>query len=468
MTSIGRIKSTLERRFARDGLRGLSLYILEAMARRGRILMSLRHYKVSSKQDKLLRKGYAENTLSQKKLLEKERAKNREQKTRIKHLLAELRKARAYRYGSYTEGRKDWEERWDRMRGRRVLFYALSDYSGSFYKWAEAINRYTDYAVRLAVLQHHQFGYRNDLVMAYPDVVDRSDLRGLAREADIIHIKDESGFFTGSNRLPKDLFAALGKPQIFTAYGGYMRKFADDPHFQRAVGRFDARVAMTPDLVYDWFDAYFVPHGIDTEAQAYRWNDSPRLCHSPSTKARKGTDDLVAAIDGLDIDFDLIHGVDHDECMRRKCEAGLFFDQAGTEIKDRLGVDTVIGWYGNSALEAAVFGIPTIAHLSKRAFEGARRAGRDIERRCAIINTARGPEAIRQTIEAYYAMSPDARRMLSLKTREWIEDFHSYQACASELVGIYDGLLGVQREVAGIDARMGQKAFASGMNISTD
>ncbi len=354
---------------------------------------------------------------------------------------AELQKVQLQRYGSHTAGRPDWERKWDETPGKRVLLYALSDYSGSFFKWAEAINRHTGYAARLAVFDIHKYGYETDLVMPFPDVIPRSDIQGLAREADIIHIKDESGFFTGKNNLAADLLTGVGKPLIYTAYGGYMRKFAADESFRRYVGGFDDRIAMTPDLNYDWFDGHFIPHAIDTDSYGYSWNDGRLLAHSPSTAERKGTEDLVAAIAGLDVQFDLIQGVQHTECMRRKRVSNLFFDQAGNEIERRLGISTVIGWYGNSALEAAVFGIPTIAHLSQHAFDGARRAGRDIERQCAIINTPRGAEGIRQTIQRYFDMTTEERRDLSLKTRQWMEDFHSYQACGRELARVYDRVL---------------------------
>lgn len=360
---------------------------------------------------------------------------------RHRRLLAEFRKVQSHRYGSFTAGRADWESRWDHSPGRRVLLYALSDYSGSFFKWAEAINRHTPYAARLVVFEPHQFGYDQDLLLPYPDVLDRSDIDGLAGEADIIHIKDESGFFTGSNRLAKDLFTKHKKPMVFTAYGGYMRKFSDDPGFREYVSSFDARIAMTPDLAYDWFDCRFIPHAVDTRQYLYDWHDGNVLAHSPSTKERKGTDDLIAAVEGLDVELDIIHGVSHAECIARKRHAGLFFDQAGTEIKSKLGINTVIGWYGNSALEAAVHGIPTIAHLSDEAFERARQAGRDIEEKCAIINTPRGTDGIRETIQSYFAMSAKDREQISLKTRRWMEDFHSYEACARELESVYDGLV---------------------------
>ncbi|MFT5320229.1 MAG: hypothetical protein ACI934_000362 [Pseudohongiellaceae bacterium] len=376
---------------------------------------------------------------------------------RIRRLTLELNKAQSYRYGSHTPGQGNWEKRWDQKSGRRVLLYALSDFSGSFFKWADAINRHTDYAARLVTFNLHPFGYSDDLLLPFPDLLERCDIDGLADEADIIHIKDETGFFTGKNRLPKDMFTNHRKPMVFTAYGGYMRKFADNPEFQDYVSTFDARIAMTPDLAYDWFNGNFIPHAIDTDLYPYTWTDGNLIAHSPSQKDRKGTDKLIDAMEGLDLEFDLIHGVSHGECMQRKQLCNLFFDQAGTEIENKMGISTVIGWYGNSALESAVFGIPTIAHLSEHAFAGARSAGRDIENKCAIINTSLGTEGIRKTLQEHLAMTPDDRKTLSMKTRKWMEDFHSYKACADELVKVYGSLLNLNVE---------QKADINNINLN--
>lgn len=361
----------------------------------------------------------------------------RELRTEIAALKRELQKATRYELGSYTEGVSSWRQRWERPGdGKRVLLCAPKDYSGSFHKWASAINSYTSHAARLMTFSHHQYDYPTDLLFPHPGIQSSGFLE-LAKQADVIHIKDETGFFDGSNGLPQDLFWRLDKPLVFTHYGGYARKYQDDEHYRAYVRRFAARIAMTPDLCFPWFDGYFVPHAIDTERYGYLWSDGNLLAHSPSTRMRKGTDDLIAALTGLDLEFDLIHGVPHRECLERKRQANLFFDQAGREVIDTLGVDHVIGWYGNSALEAAVHGIPTIAHLSPEAFAGARLAGKDIESSCAIINTATGPSGIRDTLLAYLRSSPEERTSHSHRTRQWVEDFHSYQAVASELHGIY-------------------------------
>jgi predicted nucleic acid-binding Zn-ribbon protein len=365
----------------------------------------------------------------------------RELREERRTLRLELAKVPRYEFGSYTPGVPEWRRKWERSPGRRVLLYALKDYSGSFMKWATAINEHTDWAARLVAFGSHPFGYAVDLVLPMPDS-DEPEMLSLVEDADVIHIKDETGFWQGTNRLPRDLFTRFGKPLVFTHYGGYARKFSDDPGYQDYVASFAARIAMTPDLVYEWFDGYFVPHSVDVNAFRYEWSDSQRLAHSPSTAARKGTEELTEAIEGLGIEFDLIQGVEHQVCLERKRHAGLFFDQAGREVEEKLGVSHVIGWYGNSALEAAVHGIPTIAHLSEQAFEGAERAGKSIRERCAILNTPLDAAGMREVIAGYFALPADERQALSQATRRWVEDFHSFEANGRELVAIYEGLRG--------------------------
>lgn len=351
------------------------------------------------------------------------------------------------RYQAVRPGRADWEARWDAAPGRRILLYAFRDFAGSFYRWAEAINRHTGYAARLVTFGEHEYGYEDDIVLPRPRSGQKPEgLTRLIAEADLIHVKDEGGFLLRTNHLPSNIFSASGKPRIFTAYGGYMRALAERRDFREHVRGYDAVVAMTPDLIYEWLkEPRFIPHAVDSTRFHYEWQDCAVVAHSPSTRARKGTDDFLAAIGMLrheEIGIDLIHGVSHAECIKRKRQAGLFFDQAGTEANSGLGIDSVIGWYGNSALEAAVFGIPTMAHLAEFAFDGAARAGRDLRASCAIINTPRGAEALRESIDAYFDLSTTDRAGLSVRTRRFIEDFHSYSACAVQLSALYDTLLG--------------------------
>jgi hypothetical protein len=314
--------------------------------------------------------------------------------------------------GSVTPGAPGWKERWDQHPGRRVLLLVNKDNAGSAYRWGDAVNTFTDYAVRVVALRPHELGYAADLVIP-PLAADTVDaLRHLADAADIVHVKDENGFYLGTNQLPAGFLASLGKPIVFTLYGSYARKLSQDPRYREQVRAFEGRVALTPDLNYDWLDGALVPQPIDVRRYDSTWQDGRRLAHAPSRPQTKGTDALLEAMQGLDLDFDLITGVTHEESLARIGAATLFFDQAGRGDQHPLGAVGITGWYGNAGVEAAVRGIPTVAHLSEKSFDGAERAGIDARRECAFLNTPVDAEGIRGTIESFLAMSYEERKEL--------------------------------------------------------
>lgn len=359
-----------------------------------------------------------------------------------------LRRVPRFEHGSFLPGVPGWRSRWLEAEGRRVLLYAPKDYSGSFLKWARAINEHTDWAARVVAFQGSQYDHELDLVLPQPGGALESGFYDLIAQADVVHVKDECLFTDEAGPLPPrfrpyfdDIRAGLltsGKPIVFTHYGGWARSLRHDPGYRRAVLGCAGRVTMTPDLAYDWFDGVFIPHLVDTAHFSYAWQDTTKVSHSPSTRARKGTDIFLEATRGLPVEVEIIEGVPHAECITRMRSAGLFFDQAGAEINPRLGIKDVIGWYGNSALEAAVYGVPTMAHLSEEAFAGARRCGNDIESDCAIINVPRDAAGMREVIERFFAGSPAERREMSERTRAWVEDFHGFSTAGRALVALYE------------------------------
>jgi glycosyltransferase involved in cell wall biosynthesis len=352
-------------------------------------------------------------------------------------LRGEVDKARRYRYGAYGAGVDGWEQRWDANPGRRVLLYARTDASGSLFRWAEAINRHSRYAARMVCFHPDPRDYPTDLVFPDPRVAS-SGFAELVSEADLVHVKDERRFPRGEGAASEVVLAA-DKPVVFTHYDRKSKGQAGDPEYRRAVSRCAARVATTPDLCFDWFDGRWIPLPIDTERFGYEWRDGRVVGHSPTRVERKGTHEFVEAASALPCELELIQGVSHAECLERKRRCNLFFDQAGRE-EPRFGGQPV-GWYANSALESAVLGIPTIAHLSDDAFAGAQRGGKDARGDCLIINTPLGVEGIRATLRKWLEMPAEDRERHSRETRAWVERVHSYPAVAADLAEVYDGVL---------------------------
>ncbi len=350
-----------------------------------------------------------------------------------------------HEYGSLVPGVEAWSRKWRDTRGLRILMFANCDYAGSFYKWTAAINDHTEHAARLVVTIPHHYGYEIDLLLPNPALI-KSNWDSLWGEADVLHLKDEIGFFRGPNVLPQEMLTSFQGPKVFTQYGGYARLQQDQAEYREFLSEFDQVVSMTPDLCFEWLGPTpsYIPHSIDSTSMPFRWSDKPLIGHSPSTRARKGTDDFLKAIDLLRVDYeielDLIEGVSHSEVMNRKQHLGLFFDQAGREVKEELGIDTVIGWYGNSAIEAAVFGIPTVAHMSQNALEGAERAGVKEIQDIPILNTPLGVDGVRNTISSVLDMSVSERTDLAIRTRRFVELFHSQESVARRLDHLYADL----------------------------
>lgn len=356
-----------------------------------------------------------------------------------------------FRYGSQIPPIERWERKWDKNPGKRILFYTLKDFSGSFYKWAYAVNRYTPYAARLVAFSQHQYNYPLDILYLGLNC-DNDSIEQLFDECDLIHIKDEYyGYLYNKDKKFKVKFAKQSnlltkyfyKPTVFTHYGGYARKFSREKAYRQYVSEcFDARVSMTPDLNFEWFNGLFIPHSIDINDSSYCWKNGNIIAHSPSTAVRKGTSEFNKAVErmGQQYHYEQIQNVSHAECIARKRNATIFFDQAGRESLKSLGIDDIIGWYGNSALEAMVHGIPTIAHISDVAIAGAARAGKDMTK-LPILNTTLEANGMYQTLHDFFALSPEEREDISLRTRSWVEDFHSLEVNGQELAELYDKLL---------------------------
>jgi hypothetical protein len=360
-------------------------------------------------------------------------------------------------YGSIVAGNSDWADKWAATaKSKRVLYVAPKDFAGSMYKWAEAVNRHTDMAARLITFEHHQYGYPVDLVVPECDENRLEKVLQIADEAGTLHLKDEHSWFLGLEHFTNlKLLNALffgddfsSKPKVFTHYGGYARKLKDDADYINTVSRFDARIAMTPDLNYAWFNGSYIPHTIDTEKIPFTWNDSKIFAHSPSSPEKKATYIFEEAVKLLPRQYpdvwsgwsiDLISGVSFAECMIRKQRASLFFDQAGRHRKADLGIDDVIGWYGNSAIEAMAFGIPTMAHMSDFALERAAASGVDLSD-SPVINIERTRQSMIDNFIQFASAEVSERKSIAMKTREFTENFHGYHACAVRLADVYASL----------------------------
>ena len=91
--------------------------------------------------------------------------------------------------------------------------------------------------------------------------------------------------------------------------------------------------------------------------------DAFTVSHSPSNKAKKGTDTVKHALDGLSVHLKVIHGLPNDKCIKRKGQSHLFVEKIGPRASG----------HGTAALEAWALGLPVISDAHQEAAELIRR-----------------------------------------------------------------------------------------------
>ena len=187
----------------------------------------------------------------------------------------------------------------------------------------------------------------------------------------------------------------------------------------------DARIVGSYDALRWVPDAHVVPPGLDLSEYTPAPGEDrvrPVVVHAPSSRRRKGTEQVVAACEGLDVELDIVEGLRHDEARRRYERADIVVDQLNA------------GWYGIFALEAMALWKPVLSYLRPEAVQETERAlGVDVP----IVPVTK--ETLRERI-AELAESPERRRQVGAASRAYVERVHDADKGADCLLEIYRSL----------------------------
>ena len=266
-----------------------------------------------------------------------------------------------------------------------------------------------------------------DIVLNVPDGLWRRQLvqaRAFARvlpETDVFH------FYFGHTLVPRrvqfPLLRVTRRKSVLHYLGSDIR---GKPPAELAWGkRADAQIVGSWDA-HRWVpEARVVPPPIDLSqytAAPPPNNDSVRVAHAPSNRAKKGTDSVIAACRELDVDLDLIEGVKHDEARRRYAQADVIVDQL------------VVGWYGLFAIESMATGRPVVTYLHEDAVAATERA---YGVKVPIVNATKKTlaEKLRPLVR-----SAELRRELGERGRAYVERVHDMNRIGDQLVEIYRSL----------------------------
>jgi hypothetical protein len=248
--------------------------------------------------------------------------------------------------------------------------------------------------------------------------------RALARllpQTDVFH------FYFGLTLVPRSLqfpiLRALRKKSVMHYLGSDIRgKSPQELAFGKKAG---AEIVGSYDAVRWVPHAEFVPPGIDLasiEPAPPTDRARPVILHAPSSRSRKGTEHVLAAVEGLDADLMLVEGLDHREAFERYREADIVVDQLNA------------GWYGLFAIECMALGKPVVTFLHD---EARQRTERELGVEVPIVSATK--ETLRERLEPLVADAAERRR-IGAASRAYVEQVHDLERVADRLLALYSRL----------------------------
>jgi glycosyltransferase involved in cell wall biosynthesis len=280
---------------------------------------------------------------------------------------------------------------------------------------------------RLVVFNRYRLHPEADLDLARAGGLARRQLtqwRAFARlapQTDVFH------FYFGLTLVPKTvqfaLLRALGKRSVMHFLGSDIR--GKPPEALAWSTRAGARVVGSYDAIRWVPDAHVIPPGIDVRAiepAPPSERERPVVLHAPSSRARKGTEHVVAACRQLEVELEIVEGLDHREAFERYRNADIVVDQLNA------------GWYGVFAIEAMALGKPVVTFLHDEAVRRTEEAfGIDVP----IVGASKETlvDALRPLVE-----SADERRRVGAASRAYAEEVHDLERMTDRLLALYAGL----------------------------
>ncbi len=231
-------------------------------------------------------------------------------------------------------------------------------------------------------------------------------------------------FYSSVTLVPKSvqfrILHALGKRGVYQYLGSDIRGKTRE---QLAYG-----LAADAEIVSSYDAIRWVPHadvvlpGIEVskiEPAPPSDRKRPVILHAPSSRTRKGTEHVVAAVEALDAELRIVEGLTHDEAFELYREADIVVDQLNA------------GWYGVFAIECLALGKPVVTFLHD---EAVRRTEEAYGTKVPLVSTTKETlqESLRPLVE-------DVRLRLEVgaASRAYAERLHDIDKIAGELVELY-------------------------------
>ena len=277
---------------------------------------------------------------------------------------------------------------------------------------------------RLVVFERYRLHPEADRSLDRTGGLARRQLAQWRAFVQLLPLTDVFHFYFGLTLVPRSLqfplLRAARRRSVLHFLGSDIRgKSPEELEFGRRAG---AQIVGSHDALRWIPEAEVVPPGIDLSAFTPALpSDRPRpvVVHAPSSRRRKGTEDVIAACEQLDVELELVEGLHHDEARRRYERADIVVEQLNA------------GWYGIFAIEAMALGKPVVTFLHE---ETVRRTEEAFGLELPIVSATRETLAdrLRPLVD-----SPAERRRLGAAGRVYVEQVHDVDRNADRLLDIY-------------------------------
>jgi glycosyltransferase involved in cell wall biosynthesis len=232
-------------------------------------------------------------------------------------------------------------------------------------------------------------------------------------------------FYSSVTLVPKSvqfrILHALGKRGLYQYLGSDIRGKTRE---QLAYGlAADAEIVSSYDAIRWVPDADVVLPGIEVsriDPAPPSDRKRPVVLHAPSSRKRKGTEHIVAALEGLDADLRIVEGLTHDEAFEQYREADIVVDQLNA------------GWYGVFAIECLALGKPVVTFLHD---EAVRRTEEAYGTKVPLVPTTK--ETLRESLRPLVE-DVALRQRVGAASRAYAEQLHDIDKIAGELVDLYE------------------------------
>ncbi|MDX6438979.1 MAG: hypothetical protein QOF45_1562 [Gaiellaceae bacterium] len=311
--------------------------------------------------------------------------------------------------------------------GERPLRVTLCPVNTAGVPWtnAQALRR-RGVDARLVVFERYKLHPEADESLEIPSnsLLLRRQARQWAALARLLPRTDIFHFHFGLTLVPQSLqfpiLRAARKKSVMHYLGSDIR--GKSPAELAYGKKADVEVVGSYDAIRWVPEAEVIPPGIELAAIAPvppSERDRPLIVHAPSSRRRKGSEHVIAAVEGLDADLELVEGLHHDEAFERYRAADIVVDQLNA------------GWYGLFAIEAMALGKPVVTFLHE---EAVRQTEEAFGTRLPIVSAT--AETLRETLRPLVADAA-RRRELGAASRAYVERVHDVETVTDRLLALY-------------------------------